>query len=125
MRGNAPAVKPLHHYSTTEQVVGTWIDGKPIYEKTILSSQGLPNTNPFTLVDGSSLSVDSYIDKTFFIFGENADNVIITVKDGYTQPDASFNLYYSNKNIVLNRVSDVVWLGFVWGITIRYTKTTD
>jgi hypothetical protein len=23
-----------HNYSTTEQVVGTWIDGKPIYEKT-------------------------------------------------------------------------------------------
>ena len=23
-----------HTYSTTEQVVGTWIDGKPVYEKT-------------------------------------------------------------------------------------------
>lgn len=30
----------MHHYSTDEKVVGTWIDGKPIYEKTIeLSSQ--------------------------------------------------------------------------------------
>lgn len=26
---------PTHHYSTTEQVVGTWIDGKPLYEKTL------------------------------------------------------------------------------------------
>lgn len=25
----------LHHYSTEEQVVGTWIDGKAIYEKTV------------------------------------------------------------------------------------------
>lgn len=25
---------PTHHYSTSEQVVGTWIDGKPIYERT-------------------------------------------------------------------------------------------
>ena len=24
-----------HHYSTSEKVVGTWIDGKPLYEKTI------------------------------------------------------------------------------------------
>lgn len=24
-----------HTYSTTEQVVGTWIDGKPLYEKTV------------------------------------------------------------------------------------------
>ena len=22
-----------HHYSTTEQVIGTWIDGKPLYER--------------------------------------------------------------------------------------------
>lgn len=26
---------PTHHYSTTEQVIGTWIDGKPLYEKTV------------------------------------------------------------------------------------------
>lgn len=25
----------LDNYSTTEQVVGTWIDGKPLYEKAI------------------------------------------------------------------------------------------
>ena len=25
---------PTHHYSTNEQVVGTWIDGKPLYERT-------------------------------------------------------------------------------------------
>ena len=24
-----------HNYSTNEQVVGTWIDGKPLYEKTL------------------------------------------------------------------------------------------
>lgn len=27
-----------HHYSTTEQIVGTWIDGKTLYEKTIINS---------------------------------------------------------------------------------------
>lgn len=31
---------PTHHYSTTEQVVGTWIDGKPLYEKTIAITSG-------------------------------------------------------------------------------------
>ncbi len=25
---------PTHHYSTSEQVIGTWIDGKPLYERT-------------------------------------------------------------------------------------------
>ena len=27
-----------HHYSTSEKVVGTWIDGKPLYEKTIIKA---------------------------------------------------------------------------------------
>lgn len=29
-----------HNYSTTEQVVGTWIDGKPVYEKTVYDTTG-------------------------------------------------------------------------------------
>lgn len=31
------------HYSTSEQVIGTWIDGKPLYEKTI-NYGALPST---------------------------------------------------------------------------------
>ena len=31
-----PSGVPAHHYSTDEQVVGTWIDGSTVYEKTIV-----------------------------------------------------------------------------------------
>lgn len=34
-----------HTYSTTEQVVGTWIDGSTIYEKTIECDITISNTN--------------------------------------------------------------------------------
>lgn len=34
---------PTVHYSTSEQVIGTWIDGKPLYEKTI-NYGALPST---------------------------------------------------------------------------------
>ena len=27
--------EPMHHYSTSEHIVGTWIDGKPLYEITV------------------------------------------------------------------------------------------
>lgn len=30
-----PQGVPAHHYSTDEQVVGTWVDGKTLYEKTV------------------------------------------------------------------------------------------
>lgn len=35
-------------YSTEEQVVGTWIDGKPIYQKTI-NCGTLPNNNVISI----------------------------------------------------------------------------
>ena len=31
-----PQGVPTHHYSTDEQVIGTWIDGKTLYEKTLV-----------------------------------------------------------------------------------------
>ena len=41
-----PGEIPMHTYSTTEQVVGTWIDGKPLYEKTLFfNNVTLTNSN--------------------------------------------------------------------------------
>ena len=40
-----------HHYSTTEQIIGTWIDGTPVYEKTFVGQMGSSSTDciiPFT-----------------------------------------------------------------------------
>lgn len=36
-----PQGVPAHHYSTDEQVVGTWIDGSTLYEKTVISTSEL------------------------------------------------------------------------------------
>ena len=40
------AEKNFNKYSTTEEVVGTWIDGKPIYRKVVIlsSDEGITNT---------------------------------------------------------------------------------
>lgn len=40
--GGGEQVVSKHNYSTTEQVVGTWIDGKPIYE--IVNTYVTPKT---------------------------------------------------------------------------------
>lgn len=42
-----------HHYSTTEHVIGTWIDGKPIYEKCI-DGGTLPNNTSKSIAHGIS-----------------------------------------------------------------------
>jgi len=56
-----------HTYSTTEQVVGTWIDGKPLYEKTF-NFGALPNATVKDISHNIS-NVD-----TIFIAGGYAKN---------------------------------------------------
>ena len=68
--GSAPYITSgayAHHYSTTEQVVGTWIDGSTIYEKTqyggiTFSSQGTWYNTDITNID-KVVSVQGSINK--------------------------------------------------------------
>lgn len=57
-----------HKYSTTEQVVGYWIDGSPIYEKTIV----LPNT--VTIPANTWTSVVGWTDDTQVISASGLSN---------------------------------------------------
>ena len=69
-----------HAYSITEQVVGTWIDGSDIYEKTFVFNTALSlpyNTwveSDFTLGDGWKIIQQSCID----IYNANMGGVNIT-----------------------------------------------
>lgn len=49
-------INDLHTYSTTEQRVGTWIDGKPLYRK-YLKISGLPE-NTTKVVDTGISNLD-------------------------------------------------------------------
>lgn len=53
-----------HTYSTTEQVVGEWIDGSTLYEKTV-SFGALPDTNTKTVAHGISGFDVIFIEKAF------------------------------------------------------------
>lgn len=99
-----------HAYSTTEQVVGTWIDGKPVYERTFT---GLGVTISANLQWYHSGVVIADIDTALSGF------IIDGSKQSYP---ASFGLYSNNEIAVC-----------AYGITpfsmstlvIQYTKTTD
>ena len=59
-----------HHYSTTEQIVGTWIDGKPLYEKSY--SKVLPSSHDHDsgysyLIDSDVSYIDNLIDANGFM----------------------------------------------------------
>lgn len=59
-----PQGVPTHHYSTDEHIIGTWIDGKTLYEKTISSDLTLSTAswqNYTSLANLNLLSVDKVI----------------------------------------------------------------
>ena len=58
-----------HNYSTDEQVVGTWIDGRPVYQKTITINESIDmNTKSFI---HNIQNMDITIDVKSALYNEN------------------------------------------------------
>lgn len=110
----AEAVK--HRYSTTEKVVGTWIDGKPIYEKTIdMNNANIAPNDWREWGNITDLNVDTVVDLDMNLQYEGrytviscVDTAILTV----TNDKSKFEMWLSRANTC-------------YAITIQYTKTTD
>lgn len=104
-------------YSTTEQVVGTWIDGKPIYRK-VIEYTGEIEASTWTSISISSLGI-------YYV-----DNLVI--KGGYLKypENITESIYsYSNRVQFLNYNNNI---SFYFStspskvtLIVEYTKTTD
>lgn len=112
-------------YSTEEQVIGKWIDGKPLYRKVVTVTTPTANGNNIPIMDLTSLNIE----RTISIIGSlNTDNAINTVPyyvnsntyiffyiggPGNTKPgwlNVSLGPSYVNKEVF---------------VVLEYTKTTD
>ena len=102
-----PQGVPAHHYSTDEQIVGTWIDGDTLYERSYTFPSGLSVSGGGAWVStGIDISdVDLIIDVKTFSTG------------GHNWPFAAVN----NTSVlhVVNPFSGSIAINY---ITIRYTK---
>lgn len=102
---------PTHHYSTNEQVIGTWVDGKPLYEKSFnLPSTITINNSSWTSTGVSISDIKNVVDGELnrnglqkFACSLRAENSVIVIQ-------TYFNGAQCNTDSV---------------ITVRYTKTTD
>ena len=114
-----------HHYSTEEKVIGTWIDGKPVYEKTIhidsISStsftvnHGISNLKEIVSLDGSirgTMSNAYYYEPLNDHAGMNS---------GDSTRVADINQTIISVQVGSGRASTATDAN----ITLRYTKTTD
>lgn len=105
-----------HTYSETEQVIGIWIDGKPLYEKTYLVTSP-SSTSTENLVNLASLSVKHMIRIDATIFQTNNDA---------TDSTNFFKVWYSSNNGNIRcLIMESAYCNMDMAVTIQYTKTTD
>lgn len=115
--GGSGTITALDNYSTEEQVVGTWIDGKPLYQKTIITNSPSTSATIFLTMD-SNVDIqliecklnenESYrFNVPFYVTSQTFASIYIM--DRYKLEWVSSEQYYNKECIV----------------TVRYTKTTD
>lgn len=118
-----------HNYSTDEQVVGTWIDGSDVYEKTIYYAGGTTGliTIPHNITNMS---------KCINLFGTCYD---IGYKEGSQRInpcDMPLPRLATDQNNIgiasVDKTNITISIGSIWGdritdfyITLRYTKSSS
>lgn len=109
-----------HNYSTTEQVVGTWIDGSTIYEKTYTSSTYYYSTAT-VILDLSSLAYDKIIslqvESELTIAGEGSMHFMPSSDNAYISTNKKL---YAKQSLAAAQSGRTMQSY----ITIRYTKSS-
>lgn len=96
------------NYSTEEQVIGNWTDGKPLYQITIELAEAvtIPANTWTTVSDVSALDIKE---------------LVSTTGKPHEKQSASLDGYVDGTSLKVNTY--LAWQ--LISITIQYTKTTD
>lgn len=107
-------------YSTDEQIIGTWIDGKPLYQKTLLVGQ-LPNNTTKAVPHGvANLKRIIYFEG----YGFHPSGVCVPLQRATNTASDAVSMWQDGANI--NVLTSIDYSSYTESyITIRYTKTTD
>lgn len=122
---------PTIHYTTDEQIIGTWVDGKPLYERSFFVDS--PTANTTTIIQDASFSNIKYVVKTQGVYQRATSGHIVFDTIGSYE-----NSNYSSFCRVVKASPNASEVGFAYYIkiatgntisnlcmTIQYTKTTD
>lgn len=118
VNGDGQSFQPVI-YSEDEREIGVWIDGKPLYEKTI----AFTNSVNYYSLNVSALNIDYLVDAVARIHNNTGGDY--TVAPYYEGSNDKFNYYFANdKQSIIFRSGLTYTIGSGY-VTIRYTKTTD
>lgn len=112
-------------YNTDEKMIGQWIDGKPLYSKTIQSV--IPAAGSDTTVLLSSLGIDSLVNL------ESSISVFSTMPPigGYMAEPSNISItrvqvFVSDSGtLYIRNINYAAQAGKTIYVTLKYTKTTD
>lgn len=124
---NEVAEKAATVYSTTEQTIGRWVDGKPLYRKTFVVTT--PGSGTSTEIDTSGLNIDTLV-YIFGMFNSGTGTGSFEAPIPYVEPydlqNSSINVFYlhdDSKIYVRKSSANMALASF--HLTVDYTKTTD
>ena len=100
------------NYSTTENIIGTWVDGDPVYEKTVVLQNTIEVSSSTWTQSGTYLTD---VENILECHGTGSDGSYQGSILAYT--DSTDGQIY----LLASRNSSA-WVSY---FTIRYTKTTD
>jgi len=110
-------------YSTEEQEVGTWIDGKPIYGKMIDvgTNYKINNSevNLFNIPELNTLNIKQYVEAYFYITSETGSDTALSLPISAFISNVTGEHSYTSFAPWNNNANRHVML------YIKYTKTTD
>ena len=109
---------PTVHYSTVEHVVGTWIDGKTLYERSYPNISITSTNNSIQ----TGISFDTLVD--IEANGYKIDGSNNKIRFGASYNDGGDRLDVEGVNNNLRIICTNWFIGGVANITIRYTKST-
>lgn len=120
-------LNPSNDYSTDEKVVGTWIDGKPLYQKTIqLNTLELDTSRYHSITLPGVTNLDKIIDFKCICFASNGSEITAPFRSLNVSGELDNNylgLSFANGYFDLRSQTDRSTMTFY--CTFQYTKTTD
>lgn len=115
-------------YSTEEQVIGKWIDGRNLYRKVVVYS----NTD---IIGANSKTVNIDIPHNILNFKQAINVSAVDSSGGYILPslassegniaNSSTSIHTVDTSNIKLRIINNTWGPRTWYITLEYTKTTD
>lgn len=109
-------------YSTTETVIGTWINGKPLYRKVIDTLTGTGGNNTFNLTTVLDANIDRCYHLDAVIWSSTSTGLIPPYN---TSSQDYFRAFVGGSNVLSISLGSVYTSTVQFRCVFYYTKTTD